>query len=103
MPRFSCTRSHTIVDELKDKHGQKYSDVQYIWCTLTSTVLLTHHLISLFLGKKNLQVLHLVRGYPLGQCIDQLDKWSKLMERGVISDTEYEELQEKILKDIKNF
>ena len=37
------------------------------------------------------------------ECISQLDKWHQLMERGVISSEEYEEMQVKILTDIKKF
>ena len=37
------------------------------------------------------------------QCIDQLDKWHALMEKGAISSKEYEELQKTILNDIKKF
>ena len=35
------------------------------------------------------------------ECIDQLDKWARLMERGVISSEEYKEIQDNIMKDIK--
>ena len=37
------------------------------------------------------------------QCIDQLDKWHALMEKGAISSKEYGELQKTILDDIENF
>ena len=37
------------------------------------------------------------------ECINQLDKWNQLKERGVISSDQYQELQEKILQDIKKY
>ena len=39
----------------------------------------------------------------LSECIDQLDKWHKLMEHAAISPEEYKELQAAILTDIKKF
>ena len=37
------------------------------------------------------------------ECINQLDKWHQLKERGVITNEEYQELQKTILVDIKKF
>ena len=37
------------------------------------------------------------------QCIDQLDKAHSLLEKGGISQTQYNDLQEKILSDMKKF
>ena len=37
------------------------------------------------------------------ECIDQLEKWHKLMERGAISMEQYKELQDTIMGDIKKF
>lgn len=37
------------------------------------------------------------------ECIDQLDKWHKLMERGAITQEEYKDLQSTIMSDIKKF
>ncbi len=37
------------------------------------------------------------------QCIDQLTKWHKLKEDGVISDAEYQEMHKTIMGDIKTF
>ena len=34
------------------------------------------------------------------ECINQLDKWYTLMERGGINKQQYEELQQKIMKDM---
>ena len=37
------------------------------------------------------------------ECINQLDKWHSLLEKGVISKTQFDELQGTILNDNKNF
>lgn len=37
------------------------------------------------------------------ECIDQLDKWHTLLEKGAISHVQFEELQATILGDIKKF
>ena len=37
------------------------------------------------------------------QCIDQLDKWHDLKERGIITESQYSEMQDAILSDIKKF
>ena len=37
------------------------------------------------------------------ECIDQLDKWHKLMEKGAISTDQYNDLQDTIMNDIKKF
>ena len=37
------------------------------------------------------------------ECIDQLDKWHALLEKGAISNTQFQELQQTILGDIKQF
>ena len=36
------------------------------------------------------------------KCIEQLDKWHSLLEKGVISQTHYEEVQAMIMKDIQS-
>ena len=38
-----------------------------------------------------------------GQCIEQLDKWYSLLERGGIDHVQYQELQKKIIEDINNW
>ena len=102
------TEVDTIVQQLKDKHGQKFSDVQFsCWAHMIHTN--KHESLETppnkpFFGKKESVGVSPVKRISLrSECIDQLDKWSKLMDRGVISSTEYEELQQKIMKDIKNF
>ena len=37
------------------------------------------------------------------ECIDQLEKWHKLMERGAITLDQHQELQATIMSDIKKF
>ena len=37
------------------------------------------------------------------ECIDQLEKWHKLMERGAISMEQYKDIQDTILNDIKKY
>ena len=37
------------------------------------------------------------------ECIDQLDKWHALLEKGVIDQAQFKELQDTILHDIKQF
>jgi hypothetical protein len=37
------------------------------------------------------------------QCIDQLDKWHLLMERGALSPEQYKDMQQSILADIQKF
>ena len=36
------------------------------------------------------------------ECIEQLGKWNSLMEKGAISHSQFQELQETTLSDIKN-
>ena len=38
-----------------------------------------------------------------GQLVDQLLKWHELLEKGGITQEQYEELQESIMKDVKKF
>ena len=35
------------------------------------------------------------------ECIDQLEKWHRLMERGAITSEQYQEIKDNILSDIK--
>jgi len=37
------------------------------------------------------------------QCIEQLEKWHRLMESGAISKEQYDELQSKLFDDIKKY
>ena len=101
----------TIVQQLKQKHGTKYKDAQYnCWAHMYHT----HKHPSLdeapkgaFFGKpkgKDCSGISPSKRISLrSECMTQLDKWHQLMERNIISRDEYEELQSKILGDIKNF
>jgi hypothetical protein len=37
------------------------------------------------------------------QCIEQIDKWHQLYEKGVISEEQYKEIVDKVWDDIKKF
>lgn len=37
------------------------------------------------------------------ELINQLDRWHQLLEKGAITQDQYQELQEKILSDVKKF
>lgn len=59
-----------------------------------------------FFGKKRKEGVGVSPGKRISlrsECINQLDKWHQLKERGVISSDQYEELQKTILTDIKKF
>ena len=101
----------SIVDSLKQKHGQRYTPVQLnCWAHMIHT----HKHDSLdvppnkpFFGKKkSTDAVAVSPGKRINlrsECITQLDKWHQLKERGVISKEQYEELQKTILTDIKKF
>lgn len=100
----------TIVDKLTEKHGEKYSHLQLnCWAHLIHIG--RHHSYDVapkkaFFGNTKSDATGVSPGKRLSlrsECIDQLDKWHQLMERGVVSSEEYEELQGKILSDIKKF
>ena len=102
-----------IVTKLKEKHGEKYTPVQLsCWAHMIHT----HKHESMeqppnksFFGKKKPSdaasscVSPGKRISLRSECINQLDKWHQLKERGVISNEEYEDLQKTILVDIKKF
>lgn len=100
----------TTVDKLKEKHGEKYNPLQLnCWAHMIQS----HKHDSYdtpprkaFFGKNKSDTVGVSPGKRLSfrsECIDQLDKWHQLMERGVVSNEEYGDLQEKILADIKKF
>ncbi len=101
----------SIVDSLKQKHGQRYTPVQLnCWAHMIHT----HKHDSLdvppnkpFFGKKKsadpIAVSPGKRINLRSECITQLDKWHQLKERGVVSEEQYTELQKTILTDIKKF
>lgn len=100
----------TIGEELKEKHGEKYNEQQLnCWAHMLQSN--RHDSYDspprkAFFGKNKRESTGVSPGKRLSfrsECIDQLDKWHQLMERGVVSNEEYGELQEKILADIKKF
>ena len=100
-----------IFEELHDKHSKTYSPEQVrAWA----------HMIQMkkhssyenapdkpFFRKKQAAEKSAVspgkRINLRSKCIDQLEKWHCLLERGAITQTEYDELQQTILGDIKKF
>ena len=101
-----------ILEELKEKQGTKFTPEQLqTWA----------HMIHMkkhdsyeyppdkpFFGKqrKPTTAAALSPGRRINmrsECIDQLEKWHKLMECGAISNEQYAELKDTILKDIKDF
>ena len=102
-----------IVTKLKEKHGEKYTPVQLnCWAHMIHT----HKHDSMeeppnksFFGKKKPSDANASSVSPgkrislRSECINQLDKWHQLKERGVITGEQYEELQKTILVDIKKF
>ena len=102
-----------IVTKLKEIHGNKYTPVQLnCWAHMIHT----HKHESMeeppnksFFGKKKPSDAASNCVSPgkkislCSECINQLDKWHQLKERGVITNEEYQELQKTILVDIKKF
>ena len=105
-----------IMKILKEKHEEKYTPKQFqAWA----------HMIQMkkyesyenppdkpFFGKSRKKALSTATEAAISpgkrlsmrsECIDQLDKWHKLIEHGAISPEEYKELQGTILTDIKKF
>ena len=73
--------------------------------------MMNHHK-SLFMGSKRKQKENNAPSATLSpgkcilyrsECINQLDKWHDLLEKGVISSAQFTELQETIMNDIKRF
>ena len=102
----------TIINQLKEKHGNKYTPVQYNCWAHIMVHSNKHESLDVppnkpFFGKKaQNDSVGVSPGKKISlrsECINQLDKWHQLMERQVISKDQYEELQDKILKDIKKF
>lgn len=104
-----------IVDELKGMHAEKYSPEQLqAWAHMIQ--MKRHESYDLpdkpFFGKSRRRVLESTEATSISpgkrlnmrsECIDQLEKWHALMERGAISAEQYKELQKTILTDIKKF
>lgn len=99
-----------IVSELKEKHGEKFTPVQLnCWAHMINTN--KHDSLDIppdkpFFGKSRKESVGVSPGKRISlrsECINQLDKWHQLKERGVISGDQYDELQKTILTDIKKF
>ena len=101
----------TIVTKLTDIHGKKFTPVQLnCWAHMINTH--KHDSFDIppnkpFFGKKSdgdtVGISPTKKISLRSECINQLDKWHQLKERGVIGNDQYEELQAKILGDIKKF
>ena len=100
-----------IVDELEEKHGGgKFSPEQIrAWAHM---IHLKKHMSydeppknPFFKGTApTTQGMSPVKRITLrSECIDQLEKWHKLMERGAISTEQYKDIQDTILNDIKKY
>lgn len=107
-----------IMGKLKEKHEGKYTPEQLrAWAHLIQ--MSKHESYEAppdkpFFGKRKMGSKTATPASAVGispskridlrsKCIDQLDKWHALMERGAISSNEYKDLQATILSDIKKF
>lgn len=100
----------SIVTELKNKHGERFTPVQYnCWAHMVNTQKhdsLDNPPDKPFFRKKTKDGVGVSPGKRISlrsECINQLDKWHQLKERGVISSDQYEQLQKTILTDIQKF
>ena len=102
-----------ICDELSDKHGEKYTPEQYrCWANLIQ--LHKHESYEsppdkrFFTVKSKGAVATTSSGVSpskrinmRSECMSQLDKWHALKERGIITEEQYKEVQDKIMSDIQ--
>ena len=104
----------SICDQLVEKHGQKYTKEQIrAWAIMIQMGKLDSHERPpdkhvFKSGKKKGDFTATAVGVSPGkrlnmrsECIDQLDKWHRLMERGATTSEQYQEIQDNILSDIK--
>ena len=106
----------TVVDEICDKlsakHGDKYTLEQY-WCSANLIQFQKHYSYDsppnkhFFTDKSRGTVAAIGAGVSASkritmrsECMSQLDKWHGLKERGIISEDQYKEVQDKIMSDI---
>ena len=102
-----------IVEELSKQHGDEFT-VEQIWAWAHLLQMKKHDSYDsppqkpFF--KRNSASKFIADGISPGkrlqyrsQCIDQLDKWHSLMERGAITQDQYSESQKTILSDIQKF
>ena len=107
------TQVDDIIDKLKKKHQDAYSEEQYrVWALMIQMG--KHESYDsapdkLFFknGKKRVSEASTATVSPgkrlqmRSECIDQLDKWHQLMEKGAITAEQYKEIQDNIMNDIK--
>ena len=120
----------SIVKKLQDKHGSQYSVEKFnAWAHLIHVGKHSSHDdppdLPYFRGTKK-RKLQSAREGPSGassptskssssvitspgkrvslrsECIEQLDKWHSLLEKGAISQLQYDEMQQAIMEDIKS-
>uniref|UniRef100_A0A1X7UNK9 SHOCT domain-containing protein n=1 Tax=Amphimedon queenslandica TaxID=400682 RepID=A0A1X7UNK9_AMPQE len=103
----------TIVDELEKKHASSYTPEQLrVWGHMIQ--LKKHDSFEVppskpFFKTNNASATSGVTLSPgktviyRTECINQLDKWHSLLEKGIISKAQFEELQGTILSDVKKF
>ena len=122
-PKSSCQRKidevEEIIVDLKDRHGKKVSTEQFtMWAhvihirkhsscdippdqpffresqrktALVSTAVSASASVTVSPGK---------RVSLRSECINQLDKWHSLLEKGIISQEQYDQMQKTILSDM---
>ncbi len=102
-----------IEDELKEKHLDKFTDVQYrAWANLIK--MKKHDSLDkapnlpfwrgTSIGKKETAAVSPGKRINLrGQCVDQLLKWHELLEKGAITQSQYDEFHSTIMDDVKKF
>ena len=99
-----------IIEDLKEKQGTKYTPEQLqAWAHMIHMKKHTSYDYppdKPFFGKGRKHTTETSmsprkRINVRSECIDQLEKWHKLMECGAISNEQYAELKDTILKDIK--
>ena len=102
-----------IEDELKDKYSNNFSDVQYrAWANLI--VMKKHESLDkppdlpfwrgTSINKKEPSAVSPGKRICLrGQCVDQLLKWHELLEKGAITQSQYNEFHSSIMDDVRKF
>ena len=125
-PKFSCQgkidQVEKIIVDLKERHGEKFSTEQL---TMWAHVILigkhssrdippdqpffreshkkTSTSSSASSPSSSVAVSPGKRVSLRSECINQLDKWHSLLEKGIISREEYDQMQKTILNDMFKF
>ena len=101
-----------IVEKLRSKHEEKYTPEQFrAWAHMHKCDSYDAPPDKPFFRKKKLQdsapdATSVSPGRRIdlrSQCIEQLDKWHALLDKGAITHEQYKDLQSTILEDIKRF